>query len=352
MSIADPQLVCTRPYEWFEIHRHGTVFMCCPAWLKRPIGNLLKQSITEIWNGPLARELRKSVINGSFHNCSKTRCPFLSAEQNPVQKLGEIASPTSKVAILNNLAQVPFPPQKLNLCFDHSCNLACPSCREQHLSLAAQEKLQIGRITDIIKEHLLPQAQEITMSGFGDPFASAAYLDILTSLNDQGEKGASLRLHSNGQLWTEGLWNRFNNLQQRVTSAEISVDAATSDTYLINRPGGSFSKLMTNLEFLARQPFDLTLSMVVQANNFTEVPLFIDLATKLQARVYLSQLVNWGTFKRTEFLDRAVHLPGHPSHPRLKEILAPTALLPHVDIGNLKPLITTPLLNHPLTSMV
>ncbi len=334
------QLICTRPYEWFEIHRNGIVFMCCPAWLKRPIGNLLEQSIAEIWNGPLARELRKSILNSSFHNCSRTRCPFLLAKQDPVQTIAQITSNQVQSAIRDKETILPYLPQRLNLCFDHSCNLSCPSCREQHLTMEPKEQDRNKEITAIIKEELLPVAQEVTMSGYGDPFASKAYLDILDGLNTQGKDGAKLRLHSNGMLWTEQRWNRFSNLHQRVTAAEISVDAATSETYQKNRPGGSFSRLLTNLDYLAQQPFNLTLSMVVQTNNFMEIPLFIELAQKHGARAYFSQLVNWGTFSKTEFRSRAIHLPDHPRHHQLREVLTPLATMRAVDLGNLKSLLS------------
>ena len=333
-----PQTICTRPYEWFEIHRHGDVFLCCPAWLKRPIGNLLEQSIEDIWNGVVARELRKSVINGSFHNCSKIRCPFLHKQKQPVQQIADIVSPVIKRAITGKSGALDYPPQKLNLCFDHRCNLACPSCRQQPLRMSKQEQQQVDRLTAIIKEQLIPHSTEVTMSGFGDPFASPAYLDILTCLDAQGEHGAQLRLHSNGQLWTEKRWAQFPHLQHRVRAVEISIDAATEASYQLNRPGGTFANLLKNLEFMASQPFELTLSMVVQNNNYTEIPAFIALAQRLHARVYLSQLVNWGTFSRADFINRAVHLPDHSNFFELTDILRQVQHLPHVDIGNLSPL--------------
>lgn len=340
MSITDQQLVCTRPYEWFEIHRHGIVFMCCPAWLKRPIGNLLEQSVSEIWNGQVARELRKSIANGSFHNCSKTRCPFLLSGQEPVQQFRDIVAPNMIRALSSNSGIVAAPPPRLNLCFDYRCNLACPSCREDQLLMDEMEKEKVRQITTIIKEQLLDSATEVTMSGHGDPFASPAYREVLQHLNQQGAQGPKLRLHSNGQLWTQKRWDQFSNLHDRVTAAEISVDAASADTYQRNRPGGDFSVLQENLEYLAQQPFPLTLSMVVQANNFAEIPQFVELAAKLHARVYLSQLVNWGTFDKHEFLARAVHLPDHPQHNQLRTVLGKICSLSRVDLGNLAPLLS------------
>ncbi|MCD6526113.1 MAG: SPASM domain-containing protein [Desulfuromonas sp.] len=327
-------LFCTRPFEWFEIHPNGDVFLCCPTWLKRPIGNLLNQSIAEIWNSPVALEIRKSILNGSFHNCNKKRCPFLTTQTAPVTRAipGNDAEITGswnkKTAIINE------PPKKLNLCYDHSCNLACPSCRRQPLQATGPQLERARRISDIILDQLIPTAQEITLSGFGDPFGSPTYLDLLQRLNRSNGKLPNIRLHSNGQLWTRKRWEGLANLHQRVTEAEISVDAATAVTYATNRRGGSFAQLLENLDYLAGQPFRLTLSMVVQTNNYREIPAFVELAEKFQAEVYLSRLVNWGTFEHTDFMQRAVHLPTHPQYRAFRELVDELRERKSVRLGN------------------
>ena len=84
MSRSKQSYTCSRPFQWCEVHPDGSVFLCCPAWLKRPIGNLLQQPIEKIWNGAVAQEIRKSILNGSFHNCSKKRCPYLQEKSGPV----------------------------------------------------------------------------------------------------------------------------------------------------------------------------------------------------------------------------------------------------------------------------
>ena len=339
MSISDPQIICTRPFTWFEVHEQGDVFLCCPAWLKRPIGNLLSAPVASIWNGPVAQEIRKTIHNRSFHNCSKARCPFLTSIVSPVQPLAAVTEQRIKVALEEKAAHLDFPPTRLNLCFDHSCNLACPSCRPQRQVATGNARDKAQRISEIICAELLPQAKEVTMSGYGDPFSGPAYLAILEQLNARTKDIPKLRLHSNGQLWTRQRWERLPRLHDRVKEAEISMDAATAATYAVNRPGGSFTQLLDNLAYLAEQPFPLTLSMVVQQNNFREIPLLVELATSLNAHVYLSRLVNWGTFAKAEFTRRAVHLPTHPEHQQLVALLREYLNRPQINLGNLLPLL-------------
>lgn len=110
------------------------------------------------------------------------------------------------------------------------------------------------------------------------------------------------------------MWQSLPELQPLVSEIEISIDGATEQTYRRNRPGGDFSQLLRNVEFLSTTGTKLTLSMVVQQNNWREIPLLLELARKWQAELYLSQLVNWGTFRQTEFKQWAIHLPDHPEH--------------------------------------
>lgn len=114
-----------------------------------------------------------------------------------------------------------------------------------------------------------------------------------------------------------------------------SIDAATAETYQLNRPGGDFIRLLTNLEFLSEQPCELTLSMVVQQNNWRELDQLLDLADRCNAGIYLSQLVNWGAFSRQEFNQRAVHLPQHPEHPDFVAKLEGISGQDGVELGNL-----------------
>ncbi|HWO43631.1 MAG TPA: hypothetical protein VNO43_17720 [Candidatus Eisenbacteria bacterium] len=152
-----------------------------------------------------------------------------------------------------------------------------------------------------------------------------------------------IHLHSNGLLWTEAMWRTIpEDIRVLIRSCEISIDAARSDTYAINRRGGNFSKLLANLNFISALRRDgplefVKISMVVQANNFREMPAFVRLGERFGFdSVYFSQLVNWGTFSDAEFRSRAVHLPAHPAHREFAQLLrSPSLKHPLVDLGNL-----------------
>jgi iron-sulfur cluster protein len=80
------KLFCSKPVAWFEISRsteEGQAFLCCPAWLEKPVGNLLRQSVSEVWNSPAAADVRRSILDGSFEYCNTARCPYLQTRSGP-----------------------------------------------------------------------------------------------------------------------------------------------------------------------------------------------------------------------------------------------------------------------------
>ncbi len=335
MTLPEQQPICTRPFEWFEVHPDGSVFLCCPAWLKRPIGNLLQQTIDEIWNGAVAQEIRKTVINGSFHSCSEKRCPHLAHRTSPVCLPEQITDQRVKAALISQSSRLPYRPVQLNLCFDHSCNLACPSCRRQKQQASGEGLERVKTINEILLTELIPHAASITLSGFGDPFGSPTYLALLRKLKQSDfPQLQQIRLHSNGQLFTEQMWQSLPNLHSLVSEIEISIDAATEWTYQLNRPGGNYSQLQKNLRFLSKISCQLKLSMVVQQNNWREISQLQELAESYNAKLYLSQLVNWGTYRREEFKQRAVHLPEHPDHHIFRSLIHNLSDAEGVELGN------------------
>lgn len=332
--------ICTHPFAWCEIHPDGSVFACCPAWLKTPIGNLLEQSLPEIWNGPAARGLRRNILNGTFHNCSRKRCPRLACDAPPLMTTAEVADPELRAALDRGKVHLPYGPKILNLCFDPRCNLSCPTCRRAPLALDDAGRERVGLLTRRIVEQAAPHAEELIVSGYGDPFGSPAYRELLAAIIPRTwPRLRRVGLHTNGQLWDAAAWAQLAHLHPLVKSAEISIDAATAATYDAIRRGGDFGRLLRNLDFIATLAIPLTFSFVVQCVNYRELPVFVELARRYGAVVYLGQLVNWGTFDRAEFTRRAVHLPGHPEYNELRAILRKLDKLCDVDLGNLRPLL-------------
>ena len=340
------RLFCAKPFTWFEVSRgreEGEVFLCCPGWLKRPVGNLLRQSVAEAWNGAAAQDIRRSILDGSFEYCDASLCPHLQEISGPVQEVEDVTDPVLRRVIREGLTVLPYGPRDVNCAHDRSCNLSCPSCRTE-LIIETRRREEILGIQKKLDDEALADAERLYITGSGDPFGSPLFRSWLRTMKRSNmPRLHTLHLHTNGLLWTPRMWETIPaEIRALIRSAEISIDAASPETYAVNRRGGSFSTLLTRLEFIhglrAGGPLErLTISMVVQENNFREMRDFVFLGKRFGVdTVYFSRLADWGTFSPEELQSRSVHRADHPRHRELLAALSDHVLGdPIVCMGNL-----------------
>jgi MoaA/NifB/PqqE/SkfB family radical SAM enzyme len=342
-----PGLFCARPFTFFEIAHHpkrGDVFLCCPAWLPRSVGNATQQHMSEIWNGDAAVDIRRSILDGSFKHCT-SHCPYLQTITGPVQRVSDVVDPQLKQIIEQKLVEAPLP-RNINAAFDRSCNLTCPTCRNEHI-IERESAPEIRKLQRFIEEELLPDAEMLYVTGSGDAFGSPFFLEWLRNLDVSDKPKLRIHLHTNAQLWTPAIWAKLPAAVRRIIlTTEISIDGASERTYRLNRRGGSWSKLMDNLEFISELRASgpllmLKVHMLVQENNFDEMPAFVELGSRIGAdHIYFSHLTNWGTFSDEEFAQRSIHLRSHPRHGELKAMLThPSLKNSCVDLGNLSEVV-------------
>ncbi|MHB8837309.1 MAG: radical SAM protein, partial [Candidatus Methylomirabilia bacterium] len=326
---------CSRPFEWLEIQGRVASF-CCPGWVRGGNVSLEGRSVREVWNGPEAQALRASILDGTFRFCLREECPFMNQR---VERTWESGGPPFRdqrevtdgrlLRIIDRRATIlEDGPLTLNCGYDRTCTLSCPSCRREPIALGAQAAAEIEQFQDRILDEIGPGLHTLHLAGTGDPFASRIYRDLLRSLPQRGLGGLEVHLNTNAQLWTPELWATLAPASRQVRTAHISVDAAAAATYERNRRGGSWETLQRNLAFVSglRRSGALrfvTLSFVVQANNFREMPAFVELVERLGFDlVYFHKLCNWGSYSREEYWLRAVHEPSNPRHRAFRDLLA------------------------------
>src|SRR5262245_949125 len=325
------RLFCSKPFTWFEVSRftrEGEVFTCCPSWLDTPIGNLDEQSVADVWNSQAAQDIRRSILDGTFDYCNADRCPHLQTLTEPVQRVSDVTDPVMQQIIRDRIVALPFGPRAVNCSHDRSCNLSCPSCRTE-LIIETDRRDQISRIQRRINDEALRDAELLYITGSGDPFGSPFFRHWLRTMRRADmPKLQTLHLHTNGLLWTPGMWESIPaEIRGLVRYADISIDAATEGTYAINRRGGRWDVLMENLRFISslRRNGPLTwlgIGFVVQENNFREMPAFVELGRRFDVdAIPFSQLVNWETYSPGEYQRRAVHHPGHAAHDQFLSLL-------------------------------
>ena len=122
--------------------------------------------------------------------------------------------------------------------------------------------------------------------------------------------------------------------------------------------GGTSRTLLGRLSFIAELrtegPLDyLEIHMTVQANNYREMPAFVELGRRHNCdRVSFHQLLDWGSFTPEEFAARAIQRPTHPEHRAFLDMLADKRLEdPIVYLSNLTDLKTAAPVRRPAVAI-
>jgi molybdenum cofactor biosynthesis enzyme MoaA len=319
---------CSRPFTTLVSGSEGRTFICdCPAYVPIATGNLLySKGAEDVWNSPVAQEIRRSVLDGDYSYCSRTLCGLIKDDLLP--KSEDIADPVLRGIIDNHQTKLDVGPSTVQLSHDPSCNLACPSCRSEIITLKNTELGAYEAARDRVVMPLLARTKgTVMLSGGGDPFASKHYRSILAGLNAETDKDLTIALLTNALVLTPKQWDEFKGAHPLIRSILVSVDAARPETYAYVRRPGNFARLLPNLEFLAGQrragAFGLFgLCFVVQERNFREMPEFVDLGKKLGVdAIWFQRLVNFGTFDEQGLRDADVGDPNHAHHEEFNQIL-------------------------------
>lgn len=275
--MSDKKAFCTRPFEEIEIHHTGEVYTCCPNWNKfYSIGNIYEHSIDQIWNSEKAIELRAKILNNDYSLCDSERCLYLKQQQF-LSNLDTNCTPQMDVF-----------PQIVKFVYDKECNIACKICRDKIKRLSNEDLELLNSKIDTFFLPLLQSAKVLIVNSYGDPFGSR-HSRLL--IKKAAEKYPNLKFdfHTNGILCNETLFKNLGITPDRIEKVRISIHAASAITYNKTVPNGLFyfNKIINNLKYLKKirekYNFPVYIHFVVTADNYKEIPDFINLAEKLNA---------------------------------------------------------------------
>jgi len=334
---------CTRPFETLETRATGQASTCCAAWMPASIGRIDDvESAEQLWNSPSAQEIRRSILDGDFQYCSRMYCQKIANRE--LGSRGELNAALVKL-LETRSTRMYEGPREVVLSHDRSCNLSCPSCRISLIVERKEKQDKLKEITGRILMPLLADAQRVHLTGSGDPFASNHFRHVISELASSKYKHVKLQLQTNGLLLNEEAWNELK-LEGRVHSIWVSVDAASSAVYTRVRRGGSYERLLENLEFLSRLRQEnrfkvFRLDTVVQWLNYREIPEIIAMGQRLNAdRVSFQMLRNWGTYSLAEFNQHNIGDPDHPEYLNFIEVLRdPIVACPKVGLSTMRPFV-------------
>lgn len=328
--------ICTKPWEYIEFHLDYTnndIFMipCCPSWLNINYGyineNFKFPECLDTLHNKNANLLKQSILDGSYKYCNKDLCPYIQSNDLSI-----------KGKNIDNLKL-----RHINLCYDRTCNLKCPSCRKNYEALTIDSNPSLYNKAKKLQNNLLNYINsidyEITLAliGSGDPFASELCLDFIRNINNSK---INILFQTNGLLFTEKMWKSLKNIYNNNINMMISLDAANEEEYNLIRCGGSWDKIMNNLSFISSLKKNnniksVILCCVVQNLNYKSIPNFIKIAKKFDFTAHFSRLVNWGTFSDKEFKEHNIFDENHPNHQSFINIINQNYDYKHIAWTNL-----------------
>lgn len=295
---------CPRPFDTVLIDKGGSCYLCeCASWLPQSVGNLHIQGLKTILNSTMANELQGSIADGSYRYCNNKQCSWL-LDTRPETNVWKETLPVNQI-------------KNIRLAIDDSCNLSCPSCRTHQIF--ERDKFQLRKkykLADSIIEYVQSQKHNINVhvGSDGDPFASLVYRYFIKQIKDL--PNVRFSIHTNGLL-IKKMYHRHSELFEKLDVLNVSIDGATKETYESLRRGGSWKKIVENLETIkqlkSEHSFQFILHFVVQAENYHEMPAIVDLAERYGAdRIWLNKITNWNTF--SDFDSKNINDPRHPEH--------------------------------------
>ena len=293
--------ICRAPFEDFMVFPNST-WSCCPDWMEIPFEEWSHlnpgetKDLKDVWFNDINTKVREGILDGSYKYCSKTKCPFLSKLINTDEDvlLNEFESNYGQSVYFGyfykreeffkkyNLSETDSKwklfPRLIYFNFDYACNLKCPSCRLD--TIPNRKDKMVDNILKDINEQFSNDVEMIHITGSGDPFYSNVFRKFMQTFDyKRYPKLKQIYIVSNGNMWTQEMWESVKAIHPYVREYEISIDAATKETYENKvRLNGNWDTLMANLKYHSTLKFNnRNFSFVVQDHNVHEMNDFVNM---------------------------------------------------------------------------
>lgn len=313
MDIPKYTIPCDYTKKALSIKAHGNVMACCSS-VGLSMGNCLYTSMEEVLRSIQTQLICLSINNRTYSFCGDM-CFMFREQKYCLENENDIKNNPRCNISLREIKDF-----NVQLGYDRSCNLACPSCRDHRITKPEDDKEIVEMIHDEVKRMCLKKPRNMRI-GNGELFFSPYYKDIIFHQYENDE----IALISNGMLFTPENWSFLENRYKEI-SLEVSVDAIDSDTYKKLR-GGDLNKLRKNMEFASelRKKGKLkkfSISFVIQVENFREMIGFVEYGKSINADfIHFMKLNRWGHIPEDKFIQMDVYDERNENYQEFVQIL-------------------------------
>lgn len=270
---------CDSPFSTVNIENNGLVSFClCTSWHNlQGFGNIFKSTLEEIWSNKNKKslEFRCSILDESFQHCNPNSC-------TQYHSLGTVEN--------HNNVRVPRLPTTLYFqTLDSTCNLQCPSCRNSLNYTGKPNKNAEDILNKIIDEYQdFDERVMIAGDGSGEFFASVSYMNFLR--NPRLPDCFEFSINSNGTLLSKNI-DVIKQYKDRFTNINVSLDAATADTYSKTR-GHNFEQTLAGIKRVLDLGITVSTQFVTQYVNYHELVQYKELCDSLGVSFVGYQCIN------------------------------------------------------------
>ncbi len=193
---------------------------------------------------------------------------------------------------LKTYLRIPIKPERIVIELTNRCNLNCPFClvgKQNNKKSVAHSELsrEFGKMNISLAEKIMKDAKdfgmtEILLTFQGEPLLHRQFVDFIHLSKKYGLKS---HVFTNGMLLNSDLSKEI--IKAGLDSIRFSVDGASEETYQLNRVGGKFEKVYSNMAEIARiakgekSDIELMWQFIALRNNEHEIEDARKLADKI-----------------------------------------------------------------------
>ena len=270
-------LYCKNPWNCLELNNDGKCFFCNPCFSNfNLIGNIFEDSIEEIWNGERAQKFRRDVMERKYTFCNYENCN---------------GNKTENLEYNSTIAPLP---EYINIGYDYTCAQRCIICRDEHQALPPEI---CKKWEDVLETHILPITKNVKYMFINcrGEFFDSTHTQKMYAAIIGNNPNIKVDFISNGIKCTEENLKK-HNLLDKIFRVHISLHSATRETYKKIFRVDKFNDVMKNVEFISAlkksgKLEDFEIMFVITADNYKDMPKFVELAQKLDARAAFSACI-------------------------------------------------------------
>lgn len=281
--------LCYAPFTSLYFDTQGSVRACCHN-SKYPVGNILHQSIDEIWQGARISVLRQELANYRFGpGCGF--CEFQTSEgcvtNAAMRKFDEFSVASDR----------PLWPQQMEFSISNVCNLECIMCRGLWSSAIRAHREKLAPLPRLYSDDFLmslrkylPHLKRAKFLG-GEPFLVEEYFRLWQMMIEDSLK-TPCHVTTNGTQYN----SRIEKILEVIPMGlAVSIDAVRKSTYEEIRINGRYESLLQHLrifrEYTRSKGTSLTFTFCLMRQNWQEFGEFCEFADEWGCPVWVNTVL-------------------------------------------------------------